>query len=91
MEELWKFIDAIDGAQLVKSEQIPGAMGYVVQVWHGGTTVNVWTVWPGSGKATNTDVWSSSTEQGYPHEREKIAGLMDEHSALLEAEREEVL
>lgn len=68
--------DAIDGAQLVQAREY-GA-GLIVQVWHGGTTVNVWVVDPG-GAWENTNCWNLSDDYGRPVDRDAIDEHMEMH------------
>jgi hypothetical protein len=71
-------IDALDGAQAVKVDIICGVQ--FAQVWHGGTTVNVYNVKNArDGFWREVTCWSMSDERGRPVERDEIVKHMRMH------------
>lgn len=68
-------VRAMDGAQLVKAERI-STMTYF-QVWHGGTTVNVYCTKTGYEDTwEEVDCWTLMDEKGRPCERSEISAHM---------------
>jgi len=55
-------------------------------VWHGGTTVNVYTPLPEMGQWQEIDCWSMSDEKGRPVERWEIEEQMAIHESVYREE-----
>lgn len=68
---------ALDGAQLVKTYH--NGFNDVVMVWHGGTTINIYTV-DHEGTWDSVDVFSLSNDEGEPCEREEVREHMENHA-----------
>lgn len=66
--------DALDGARLVQVRWIQGQQ--YVQVWHGGTTVNVYTPYSADELIEQT-AWSLSDERGRPCDRDEVKRHME--------------
>lgn len=62
-------IEVLDGAQLVKVFEGPGAYS-VVMAWFGGTTVNVFESW--EGELSEVDVFNASDHEGKPVGRDDM-------------------
>jgi 6-phosphogluconolactonase (cycloisomerase 2 family) len=69
--------NALDGAKLVKASE--RASETLVQVWYGGTQVNVY-VFRDNGTVEEVTLWSLSDEKGRPEEREAYAEHMEMHA-----------
>lgn len=77
--------EVINGAQLTRV--IDDAGSWVVLVWHGGTTVNVWVDTMG-GTWKNTTCFNVSDELGRPLGIEEMQEKLREYEAVVKAEME---
>ena len=75
---------ALDGAQFVKVSDLAG--GSVIFVWHGGTTVNIYSSAEWEQAWECRECFSMSDGKGRPVDQEAIEGAMERHLAAIQDE-----